>query len=438
MSRALRPWVSVALATASVMCASLAQAQPYSNPIGCENCISYWYYLDHGGTDWNCGRATYSGHNGTDYSLRGGNGAIGQGNEVVAAAAGVVTIAVDGNFDQCTACGGSGCGTNTPGGGFSNYVVIDHGGQNTTYGHMRKGSIKVRVGDRVTCGQVLGHIGSAGCSTGAHLHFQPRPTGGSYTNNPLDPYQGNCSPTPASLWATQGPYRGLPGKTCDAAPPTPQCPVDTFPVWTCTADGGSRRRCVDGIDSKEACPWRCTEAAAGTDDTCALPPDADGDGARADTDCDDTRSNVHPGALELCGDAIDQDCSGGDLPCSPTGAGGGPATGGAGGLSGTGGTFATGGVVTAGVPGGPGGAPPLGSGGSPWSGGGGAGGAGNPGVTPPPAGVDEPDGCTCRMHRPASSAGYLPVATLLGALALRRRVRRSGNGRRSSNPHPSR
>lgn len=32
-------------------------------------------------------------------------------------------------------------------------------------------------------------------------------------------------------------------------------------------------------------------------------------------DCDDERSDVHPGAVEVCGDGIDQDCSGADLPC---------------------------------------------------------------------------------------------------------------------------
>ncbi len=345
MSRGVAGWVLPALVAGWVAVPAVARAQPFSTPIGCDDCINYWYYLDHGdNTDYTCGDTTYSGHNGSDYSLRGGNAAIDNGNEVVAAAAGVVVVASDGNYDRCTACGGDGCGTNTPGGGFSNYVVIDHGGYDTTYAHLRNGSVAVQVGDTVACGQVIGHIGSAGCSTGAHLHFQPRSAGGSYVQEPLDPYEGSCSSTTPSLWGEQGPYRGIPGYTCDDEP-LPSCPADTQELWTCATDGGSRRRCIDGVDSVEDCRWGCTVMADGSDDLCALPPDDDGDGVRADTDCDDTRGDVHPGALEVCDDGVDQDCNGADSACGPIGAGGGAqATGG----QSSGGRVAGGGVLTGG------------------------------------------------------------------------------------------
>ncbi len=50
-----------------------------------------------------------------------------------------------------------------------------------------------------------------------------------------------------------------------------------------------------------------------------LCPDADSDGYQdADCggdDCDDSNPLIHPGATDVCGDGIDQDCNGGDLPC---------------------------------------------------------------------------------------------------------------------------
>lgn len=49
----------------------------------------------------------------------------------------------------------------------------------------------------------------------------------------------------------------------------------------------------------------------------ACADDADGDGADSTTDCNDMSAAIHPGALETCGDGLDQDCDGADLACPP-------------------------------------------------------------------------------------------------------------------------
>ena len=54
-----------------------------------------------------------------------------------------------------------------------NCVIIDHG--NSEYSvmmHLQLGSVAVKVGDRVTTGQVIGKLGSSGDATGPHLHYQ--------------------------------------------------------------------------------------------------------------------------------------------------------------------------------------------------------------------------------------------------------------------------
>jgi Peptidase family M23 len=53
-----------------------------------------------------------------------------------------------------------------------NHVIVDIGyGLYAFYAHMRPGSVAVKVGDVVTVGQVLGHVGNTGSSSEPHLHF---------------------------------------------------------------------------------------------------------------------------------------------------------------------------------------------------------------------------------------------------------------------------
>ncbi|MGI5481986.1 M23 family metallopeptidase [Streptomyces lavendofoliae] len=54
-----------------------------------------------------------------------------------------------------------------------NHVVLDLGdGTYAMYAHLRRGSLRVRVGDRVAAGQPLASCGNSGNSTEPHLHFQ--------------------------------------------------------------------------------------------------------------------------------------------------------------------------------------------------------------------------------------------------------------------------
>jgi murein DD-endopeptidase len=54
-----------------------------------------------------------------------------------------------------------------------NHIVLDiGGGRYAFYAHLQPGSLKVKVGDRVTRGQAIGLVGNSGNSTEPHLHFQ--------------------------------------------------------------------------------------------------------------------------------------------------------------------------------------------------------------------------------------------------------------------------
>ena len=59
----------------------------------------------------------------------------------------------------------------TPGGGYGNVVVINHGySYQTLYAHLSKKA--VRPGQKVTRGEIIGYVGSTGMSSGPHLHYE--------------------------------------------------------------------------------------------------------------------------------------------------------------------------------------------------------------------------------------------------------------------------
>lgn len=68
-------------------------------------------------------------------------------------------------------------------GGYGNAVILDHGrGYTTLYGHMSRFG-KIRQGQRIGQGTVIGYVGSTGLATGPHLHYEFRING--VHRNPL-------------------------------------------------------------------------------------------------------------------------------------------------------------------------------------------------------------------------------------------------------------
>ncbi|MBD5383974.1 MAG: M23 family metallopeptidase, partial [Ruminococcaceae bacterium] len=100
-----------------------------------------------------------------------------KGTNIYAAQSGTVTTVVTGcehNYGRSWSCG--------HGGGYGNYIIIDHGGGLATlYAHC--GSVNVYEGQEVSQGDVIGEVGSTGWSLGFHLHFEVRENG-----TPVDPF----------------------------------------------------------------------------------------------------------------------------------------------------------------------------------------------------------------------------------------------------------
>jgi murein DD-endopeptidase MepM/ murein hydrolase activator NlpD len=58
-------------------------------------------------------------------------------------------------------------------GGYGNTVIIQHGGKySTLYAHLKAFKKGLRVGDRVTQGDIIGYVGKSGLATGTHLHYE--------------------------------------------------------------------------------------------------------------------------------------------------------------------------------------------------------------------------------------------------------------------------
>lgn len=143
---------------------------------------------------------TYNGHSGIDIDVPNFRWMDGGLSTVLAAASGVVISVHDSEPDRNTSCAGN-----------ANLVQVRHAdGLIALYGHLKKGSAAVSVGQQVSVGAVLGVVGSSGCSTAPHLHFELRDA----ANRVVDPF-GN------GLWA---------------APPVYNTPITLMDLVTAAGD----------------------------------------------------------------------------------------------------------------------------------------------------------------------------------------------------------
>jgi hypothetical protein len=111
---------------------------------------------------------TYDGHQGIDIDIPSFR-EMDDGRAVIhAVTAGVVEEVLDGEPDRNVTCAGR-----------WNVVRVRHAnGFAILYGHIRRGSARVRPGQQVAPGTPLAVVGSAGCSTQPHLHLEVRDCAG--------------------------------------------------------------------------------------------------------------------------------------------------------------------------------------------------------------------------------------------------------------------
>lgn len=156
----------------------------------------------------------YNDHEGTDFLLRLGFSTMDNYDvRVVAAADGEVIAAHDGEYDRCHGAAGSevSCDGHPK---VANSVTLRHAdGIVTKYWHLKKGSVAVKVGERVACGALLGFVGSSGESASPHLHFGVEGKDGAT----IDPFAGPRS-QPLSYWTLQESPLGWPGDRCAGVP----------------------------------------------------------------------------------------------------------------------------------------------------------------------------------------------------------------------------
>ena len=188
------------LALTSVPAVALELSLPIDCALG-EDCFIQ-QYVDRdpglGIKDYACGAQTYNGHKGTDFRIRNIMD-VKRPVAVLAAAPGIIVGRRDGMRDHLirseedrAAVADEECG---------NGVRIDHGGGwQTQYCHLRRGSVRVKVGQKVRTGTKLGEVGYSGDAAFPHVHLQV-----SKDRRVVDPFlpevAASCGNGGKSLWS---------------------------------------------------------------------------------------------------------------------------------------------------------------------------------------------------------------------------------------------
>jgi hypothetical protein len=202
MRRAFAPAAIVTLAAAQM---AAADAPRLALPIDCTLGKTCYIedYVDTdpgpGQRDYRCGLKSRDDHRGTDFMLPSFEAML-TGVYVLAAAPGTVAATRDGMADTPVttatrdAIRGRECG---------NAVRVDHGGGwQTLYCHLKRGSIRVRQGDRVTTGDMLAEVGLSGLTNAPHVHLGVLKDGEIVDPFHLDSITQCGEATDGSLWQT--------------------------------------------------------------------------------------------------------------------------------------------------------------------------------------------------------------------------------------------
>jgi len=166
------------LAALAVLLAPAAAAQEFRTPLACTGAgcfIQNYADLDPGTgvADPVCGVRTYDAHDGLDFRVAGAEAA--RGVDVLAPAPGVISGVRDGEADGAYIASGKSAVADRECG---NGVAIDHGsGWESQLCHLKKGSVRVKPGDRLVAGQVVGQVGLSGFTQFPHVHLSLRRDG---------------------------------------------------------------------------------------------------------------------------------------------------------------------------------------------------------------------------------------------------------------------